>query len=130
MNNLRLQQLAQMYAAISGSSQEKALKDILSTRTGRAIMEGNPSVLYEQQTHNLYSITRELSPDIQKKFTQDVILKAFDQICCNKKLRKFTFSAAPNKKRYLKMQLKQAHKRELQTMNVSYKFELRSNRGE
>lgn len=129
MNNLRLHQLAQMYAYISGGSQSEAIKNILSTKTGKAIRDGNPLSLYEQQTSNLYSITRELPLDIQKKFTKEAIVKSYERICRQKEPVHLKFYAAPGKKKHLQSELKKAYKRQLKAMSISSQFKAQHNGG-
>lgn len=61
MKNRRMQQLVNMFSDISGVSEKEAEKIILKTETGKAVLENNDTVLYEQQTENIYSIAMELS---------------------------------------------------------------------
>ncbi len=80
MNNLRLQQLIEMYIYITGDKFDKAKKIILSTFAGRAIAKNNPAYLYEQQTNNLLDIISELPTTIQKKFSDKKIQEAIQII--------------------------------------------------
>lgn len=60
MKNRRMQQLVNMFSDISGVSEKEAEEIILKTDTGKAVLDNNETVLYEQQTENLYSIAMEL----------------------------------------------------------------------
>ena len=60
MKNRRMQQLVNMFSDISGVSEKEAEEIILKTDTGKAALDNNETVLYEQQTENLYSIAMEL----------------------------------------------------------------------
>ena len=55
-----MQQLVNMFSDISGVSEKEAEEIILKTDTGKAVLDNNETVLYEQQTENLYSIAMEL----------------------------------------------------------------------
>jgi len=59
----RMHELVLMFSYITGRSLDESKKIILSTETGKAVCENNMSVLYEQQTENLYCIAMELKKD-------------------------------------------------------------------
>ena len=60
MNNKRLRQLILMFATLTGKTESESEQIICGTETGRAVLEKNEVVLYEQQTENLYSIAQDL----------------------------------------------------------------------
>lgn len=57
----RLEQLCQMMKFITGISMEESKRIILLTPTGRSVQDKEMTVMYEQQTENLYSIGVDLS---------------------------------------------------------------------
>lgn len=59
----RMYELALMFSYITGRSLDESQKIILSTETGKAVCNNNMSVLYEQQTENLYGIALELKKE-------------------------------------------------------------------
>lgn len=59
----RMHELTLMFSYITGRSLDESQKIILSTETGKAVYDNNISVLYEQQTENLYGIALELKKD-------------------------------------------------------------------
>ena len=59
----RMHELTLMFSYITGRSLEDSQKMILSTETGKAVLNNNMSVLYEQQTENLYGIALELKKE-------------------------------------------------------------------
>ncbi|MCI9537772.1 MAG: hypothetical protein HFG35_05725 [Eubacterium sp.] len=63
MGKKRMHELALMFSYITGRSLEESQKIILSTETGKAVCNNNLSVLYEQQTENLYGIVLELKKE-------------------------------------------------------------------
>ena len=63
MGKKRMYELALMFSYITGRSLEESQKIILSTETGKAVCNNNLSVLYEQQTENLYGIALELKKE-------------------------------------------------------------------
>lgn len=63
MGKKRMHELALMLSYITGRSLEESQKIILSTETGKAVLNNNMSVLYEQQTENLYGIALELKKE-------------------------------------------------------------------
>lgn len=65
MNMDRLQQLVAMFAAVTERSFAEARNIILTTDTGKAILNNNAAALYEQQTENLESIALELKQNGQ-----------------------------------------------------------------
>lgn len=60
MSNKRLQQIIYMLSSITNLAESDAKQVILSTNTGKAIQQNEPTVMYEQQTENLYSIKEEM----------------------------------------------------------------------
>lgn len=63
MGKKRMYELALMFSHITGRSLDESQKIILSTETGKAVLNNNMSVLYEQQTENLYGIALELKKE-------------------------------------------------------------------
>ncbi|MCI9411536.1 MAG: hypothetical protein HFG36_05655 [Eubacterium sp.] len=63
MGKKRMYELALMFSYITGRSLDESQKIILSTETGKAVCNNNMSVLYEQQTENLYGIALELKKE-------------------------------------------------------------------
>lgn len=106
MSKRRIIELTYAYSLLTGVSIQESRKSILSTPTGKAILNGNRFVLYEQDTANLYNIAEEL--DAIRRYnisTRDIelsISKA-EKIQHNVPLK---YSAAcPAKKRAAKIQL-------------------------
>lgn len=60
MANKRLDQLIYMFSDITGKTPDESKKIILLTDTGKAVNTHNMTVMYEQETANLYSIGMEL----------------------------------------------------------------------
>lgn len=60
MNNKRIRQLAYMFSDMTGESYLNSRAIIMKTETGKAIAKKNMTVMYEQQTENMYSIAMEL----------------------------------------------------------------------
>lgn len=56
----RIEQLCRMMKYITGISIEESKRIILLTPTGKAIQNKEMTVMYEQQTENLYSVGRDL----------------------------------------------------------------------
>ncbi len=57
---VRLNEIANMFAVISGKSFDEALDIIAKTKYGRDIASNDPVVMYEQTTENLRAIAEEL----------------------------------------------------------------------
>ena len=69
--NIRLEQVSLMMKYITGISKKECEKIILATPTGRAIIEQKITVMYEQQTENLYSVGRDLQEiPVYKKLSE------------------------------------------------------------
>ena len=60
MANRRLEQLVYMFSCITGKVPEESRNIILLTETGKSVQANNLTVMYEQETANLYSIGMEL----------------------------------------------------------------------
>jgi ribosomal protein S13 len=60
-DNKRIAQLTFMLSDITGIGGNEARGIIVSTEVGKLILDNNSTVLYEQQTENLYEIAREIS---------------------------------------------------------------------
>jgi ribosomal protein S13 len=60
-DNKRIAQLTFMLSDITGIGENEARGIIVSTEVGKLILDNNSTVLYEQQTENLYEIAREIS---------------------------------------------------------------------
>ena len=71
----RINELIQLFCKITNMNYNGAKNIILSTSEGKAILDGNESVLYEQVTENLYQIGRELNDN---RFTVENIVKAYN----------------------------------------------------
>ena len=85
LKNKRMKQLVFMFSSITGKSEEASEEIILQTETGKAVLNNDRTVLYEQQTENLYSIAMELiqSPvynDITKYLSNENIIKAMKEL--------------------------------------------------
>lgn len=85
LKNKRMKQLIFMFSSITGKSEEAAEEIILQTETGKAVLNNDRTVLYEQQTENLYSIAMELEQsqvynDITKYLSNENIIKAMKQL--------------------------------------------------
>lgn len=65
LKNKRLKQLVIMFSAITGVSETEAEKIIIHTETGQAVLDNDETVIYEQQTENLYCIAEELKNNSQ-----------------------------------------------------------------
>lgn len=81
LRNKRMQQLVKMFAFITGKSEQEAEQIILQTDTGMAVKDNNETVLYEQQTENMYSIAMELKQlegynELVEMLSKDNIVKA------------------------------------------------------
>ena len=77
----RIDQLAYCFSYIANVTKDEAKAIIVETVTGKSILDENPTVMYEQQTENLYSIALELSEDsrykdLSKLFTLDSIVQS------------------------------------------------------
>lgn len=57
----RLNEIANMFALITGETFDKAFDIVLSTEYGKTIASNNPVVMYEQTTENLRAIAEELN---------------------------------------------------------------------
>lgn len=69
--NSRLEQLCLMMKYITGISIKECKKIILATPTGKAILQQEITVMYEQQTENLYSVACDLRKlDFYKKLSE------------------------------------------------------------
>lgn len=60
MDNRRLEQLVYMFSCITGKTPEESRYIILLMETGKSVQANNLTVMYEQETANLYSIGMEL----------------------------------------------------------------------
>lgn len=60
MKQKRMRQLIWMFSDITGVPPGDARQIILLTETGKAVMDDDPAVLFEQQTENIYEIALEL----------------------------------------------------------------------
>ena len=60
MANKQLDQLIYMFSDVTGKTPDESKKIILLTDTGKAVNTHNMTVMYEQETANLYSIGMEL----------------------------------------------------------------------
>ena len=72
--------MAKLFAAISGKTFDESVDIILTTNTGRAIVQNNPCALYEQATDNVWDIAGELQgkyPDVGEKFTPQRIAETY-----------------------------------------------------
>lgn len=81
LGNERLEDLIYMFSFITGMENKEAKAFILSTETGKAVLNGVVSVLYEQHTSNMEEIIMELKKlnapnDITQLFTIDNIYHA------------------------------------------------------
>lgn len=65
LKNKRLKQLVIMFSTITGVSETEAEKIIIHTETGQAVLDNDETVIYEQQTENLYCIAEELKNNSQ-----------------------------------------------------------------
>lgn len=67
----RIEQLCRMMKYITGISIEESKRIILLTPTGKAIHNKEMTVMYEQQTENLYSVGRDLQAiPVYKKLSE------------------------------------------------------------
>lgn len=85
MDNIRLIQLINMFSHISNKTYDEARSIILSTNTGKAIQDNNVTLIYEQQTENLYSIVMDLQKsnfdnELTKRFTIETIVSSLEVI--------------------------------------------------
>lgn len=80
MSKERKRQLAFILADITGCSEEKAEAIIDKTELGERLRNHDSTVLYEQQTENMYQLAEELKKgryaDFADKITNDKILAA------------------------------------------------------
>ena len=60
MDNRRLEQLVYMFSCITSKTPEESRYIILLMETGKSVQANNLTVMYEQETANLYSIGMEL----------------------------------------------------------------------
>ena len=86
----RMSQLVLMFSDITGKSHKEAKAIILETETGVAVAEKNETVLYEQQTENLYSIAMELHEkseyrELAQLFTEEKIVQSLR--CLQEKIK-------------------------------------------
>ena len=93
MDNIRLIQLINMFSHISNRTYDEARSIILSTNTGKAIQNNSITLMYEQQTENLYSIVMDLQKvnfdnEITKGFTIEAIVKSLEMIDEDEELRR------------------------------------------
>lgn len=85
MANKRMNQLTFMFSEITGVSPNIAASIIQQTETGKAVINNNTAVLYEQQTENLYSIAMELKENpCYKKYahmlSEDQIIRSMKKL--------------------------------------------------
>lgn len=105
LDNRRMQQIIFMFSNITGKEYDEAKQIILQTDTGKAIKRESLTVLYEQQTENLYSIAMELSEKNQfakmaQSFSIDNIAKSLKELSAVEKQEKTEKAAGiPNIKR-------------------------------
>lgn len=81
LKNRRMQQLIFMFSSITGKSEEESEYMIMQTETGKLVLANDRTVLYEQQTENLYSIAMELSQmseyrEIAQSMSNENIIKS------------------------------------------------------
>jgi len=74
-----------MFSHISNKTYDEARSIILSTNTGKAIQDNNVTLIYEQQTENLYSIVMDLQKsnfdnELTKRFTIETIVSSLEVI--------------------------------------------------
>jgi hypothetical protein len=85
-DNKRIAQLTFMLSDITGIGENEARGIIVSTEVGKLILDNNSTVLYEQQTENLYEIAREISE--RKEYENIVSLLTIPNIVnASKRLR-------------------------------------------
>lgn len=80
MKKCRLCDISNIVSDICKIEYDAAMQIILETDIGRAILNNNPDVLYEQITDNVYSVSRELKPDYiryKKLITPQAIRAAY-----------------------------------------------------
>lgn len=70
-----------MFSSITGKSEEESEYMIMQTETGKLVLANDRTVLYEQQTENLYSIAMELSQmseyqEIAQSLSNENIIKS------------------------------------------------------
>lgn len=61
MNEKRIEQLAFMLSDITGIDHVRARNIITDSETGKMILDNNMTVMYEQQTENLWEIAAEMA---------------------------------------------------------------------
>lgn len=112
MDNLRLQQLIFMFAQITNMSTKESEAIILETDTGKSVQNGNPTVMYEQQTENLYCIASELHrmekyDNLADAFTLETIVDAMQKLSLDSPL--FSIIESNSKGTILKPEIKEDH---------------------
>ena len=116
-------------------SKEEALSVIISTPTGKAISQDNPTYLYDQPTSNLSAIVSELPKEIHVHFTKQNIIKAANfayysapckvaaspelKTTQKEKMKRCKVSASPRLKGIQRVKLKQHHASLLQKHTAS-----------
>lgn len=86
--NDRFKEICLMFSFITGISSLEAESIIKKTSTGQGILSGNMTVMYEQQTENLFSIAEELAQmekykNIASVISLDTIIKAMNEVIIN-----------------------------------------------
>lgn len=86
--NDRFKEICLMFSFITGISSLEAESIIKKTSTGQGILSGNMTVMYEQQTENLFSIAEELAQmekykKIASVISLDTIIKAMNEVIIN-----------------------------------------------
>ena len=74
-----------MFADITGKSKDESERIIRETATGKAILAEDETVIYEQQTENLYCIAQELKEignqeDVVVRLSNENIIKAMKKL--------------------------------------------------
>ena len=97
--NKRMRDICLMFKYITGLSIIASSEIILKTVTGRSIEEENVTVMYEQQTENLYSIIYELQKIEKYKslaalFSVEKIVKAMYAVVINQSAKHSDRTAA------------------------------------
>ena len=122
MSNNRINQLAFMLSDITKIDRSQALEIIKETDTGKAILDNNMTILYEQQTENLEEVAVELRnsnryPEIVSKLTtQNIViagknLRTFENECAkNNKSKAIVFESNEQLKNQLQERMKEKRK--------------------
>ena len=71
----RLNEIANIFALISGKTFDEAFDIVSNTKYGRKIASNNPAAMYEQTTENLRAIAEELEQS--DLFTVEKIINAY-----------------------------------------------------